>query len=94
MLKLFKSISNYKYSKLLEKNEINVDCHKEDKKEFIKNRLVSKTQQRFKSERHNVCSEEINKIALSLNNDKRINYFNSNICTWNKQRSYMEERKS
>ena len=32
-----------------------------------------KTQQRFKSERHNVFIEEINKIALSSNDDKRYN---------------------
>ena len=31
-----------------------------------------KTQQRFKSERHNVFTEEINKIALSSNDDKRM----------------------
>ena len=31
-----------------------------------------KTQQSFKSERHNVFTKEINKIALSLNDDKRI----------------------
>ena len=29
-------------------------------------------QQRFKSERHNVFTDEINKIALSSNDDKRI----------------------
>ena len=32
-----------------------------------------KTQQWFKSERHNVFTEEINKIALSSNDDKRCN---------------------
>ena len=32
-------------------------------------------QQRFKSERHNVCTEEINEIALSSNNDKRLQTF-------------------
>ena len=31
-----------------------------------------KTQQRFKKDRHNVLSEEINKIALSSNDDKRM----------------------
>ena len=31
-----------------------------------------KTQQSFKSERHNVFTKEIDKIALSLNDDKRI----------------------
>ena len=42
-------------------------------KEFIKNNnLMLETQQRFKSERHNVFTEEINKIALSSNNEKRI----------------------
>ena len=49
----------------LKKNEIDVDYCKEDKKDFIKNRLILKTQQRFKSERLNVFTEEINKIDLS-----------------------------
>ena len=31
-----------------------------------------KTQQKFKSERHNISTEEINKIALNSNDDKRI----------------------
>ena len=31
-----------------------------------------KTQQTFKSEKHNVFTEEINKIALSSNDDKRM----------------------
>ena len=44
-----------------------------DLKEFIKNtELILKTQQIFKSERHNVFAEEINKIALSSNDDKRM----------------------
>ena len=34
-----------------------------------------KPQQRFKSERHDVYAEEINKIALSSNNDKRMQTF-------------------
>ena len=41
----------------LEKKGINVNSVKEDKKEFIKNKLLLKSQQRFKSERHNVFTE-------------------------------------
>ena len=42
-------------------------------KEFIRNiKSILKIQQRFKSERHNVFIEEINKIALSSNDDKRM----------------------
>ena len=36
------------------------------------NRLISKTWQRFKSQRNNVFTEEINQTALNLNDDKRI----------------------
>ena len=35
-------------------------------------RIVLKSQQRFKSDHHNVYTEEINKIALSSNDDKRL----------------------
>ena len=36
-------------------NKCHVDSLKEDQKEFVKNnKLILKTQQRFKSERHNV----------------------------------------
>ena len=42
-------------------------------KEFIrKNKSILKTQQRFKSEGRDIFTEEINKIALSSNDDKRI----------------------
>ena len=34
------------------------------------NKLTSKTKPRFKTERHNVFPEDINKIALSSNNNK------------------------
>ena len=36
---------------------------------------MSKSQQRFKSEKHDVYTEEINKIALSSNDDKRLQTF-------------------
>ena len=38
---------------------------------LLKNEVVLKPQQRFKSERHNAYTEEINKIALSSNDEKR-----------------------
>ena len=48
----------------LEKNKFNVDSLKRNHKEFVKNKLILQTQKRFKSESHNVFTEEINKIAL------------------------------
>ena len=55
----------------LKKNKIGIDSLEKDHKRFIKNnKLILKTQQRLKSERHNVFTEEINKIALSSNDDK------------------------
>ena len=38
---------------------------------------ILKTQQRFKSEKHNVFSEEINEIALSSHDDKRMQSIDS-----------------
>ena len=50
-----------------------MESHKKGNKEFIKtNRLILKAEQRFRSEKHNVFTEEINKIALSLYDDKRM----------------------
>ena len=57
----------------LEKNKINIDSIKQNHKEFIRNnKLILKTQQRFKIDRHNVFTEEINKIALNSSDDKRM----------------------
>ena len=42
-----------------------VECLKENKK-------ILKKQQRFKSDAHNVYTEEINKVALSFEDDKRL----------------------
>ena len=38
---------------------------------LLNNQIVLKSQQRFKNERHDVYTEEINKTALSSNGDKR-----------------------
>ena len=42
------------------------------KKCLVDNGKVLKLQQRFKNENHEVYTENINKIALSCDNDKRI----------------------
>ena len=39
---------------------------------MLNNELILKLQQRFQSEAHNVYTEEVNKIALSSNDDKRL----------------------
>ena len=57
----------------LRRKKIDVDSIKQDQKEFVKNnKPILKLQQIFKSERYNVLIEEINKIALSSNDDKRM----------------------
>ena len=54
---------------ILKKNKNDVGSSKE----FLKNdKLILKTQKRFKSERNNVFTEEINKDALSPSDDKGI----------------------
>ena len=42
---------------------------------LLNNEIILKSQQRFKSKAHNVYTEEINKIALSSNDDKRLQTF-------------------
>ena len=42
---------------------------------LLNNKIVLKSQQRFKSERHDVYTEEINKIARNSNDDKRLQTF-------------------
>ena len=38
-------------------------------------KVILKSQQRFKSDCHNACTEQISKIALSSNDDKRLETF-------------------
>ena len=57
----------------LEKNKIDVDTLKEDQKEFVKNnKIILKTKQIYKCERHNLFTEEFNKIDSGPSKDKRI----------------------
>ena len=57
----------------LEKNKIDINSINENIKRFVKNnKSILKTRQRFKSQRHNVFTEEINKNALGSNHDKRV----------------------
>ena len=42
-----------------------IDC-------LLNNKTILKSEQRFKSDCHNVYMEQINKIALSSNDDKRL----------------------
>ena len=42
---------------------------------ILNNKTILKSQQRFKSDHHNVQTEEINKIALSSNDDTRLQTF-------------------
>ena len=57
------------------------------------NKSILKTQQRLKSERH-VFTEEINKIALSLNDDKRMQSIDSiEIYAYRTSKDLVSEKK-
>ena len=42
---------------------------------LFNNKTVLESQQRFKSNHHDVYTKELNKIALSINDDKRLQTF-------------------
>ena len=42
------------------------------KDSLFNNKTILKSQLRFKSDHHNLYTEEINKISLNSNNDKRL----------------------
>ena len=46
---------------------------------LLNKEVILKSQQRFKSELHDVYTEEVNKIALSSNDDKRLWKFQGSI---------------
>ena len=63
--------------KLKKKLKYKINIQKKIKLTLIRNnKSILKTQQRLKSRRHNVFTEEINKIALSSNDDKSIQSIN------------------
>ena len=45
------------------------------KDRLLNNKIILQSQQRFKSDHHNVYTEQINKIALSSNDDERLQTF-------------------
>ena len=51
------------------KRELMFDNYKESS---FDNKTILKSQQRFRSDHHKVYTEEVNKIVLSSNNDKRL----------------------
>ena len=62
----------------LEKSKVDLDSLRQNHKEFMKNNdLILKSRQRFRSMKHNVFTKKVNKIALSANNDKRMQLINS-----------------
>ena len=73
--KLFRSISNWKWNKPFRKNTIDVDSHNK----FIKNNKLiwRKIKKVLEVKSVNVFTEEINKIALSSNDDKRMQSIDS-----------------
>ena len=45
---------------------------------LLNDKIILKSQQRFKSDYHNVYTEQINRIALSSSDDKRLQAFDKN----------------
>ena len=54
------------------KRELRFENYKDS---LFNDKIILKLRQRFKSDRHRVYTEEVNKIALSNNDDKRIQSF-------------------
>ena len=49
-----------------------MDSLRKNHKEFAKNnKLILKSQQKFRSEKHNIFTEKVNKIDFSFNDNKR-----------------------
>ena len=65
--------SDVKKSKGTKKGVIKRELMFENYKDcFFNDKIILKSQQRYKSDHYNVYTEEINKIALNSNDDKRL----------------------
>ena len=73
---LMEDSSEHKKAEGTKKGVINNELKLKDYKDSLfNNEIILKSQQRFKSDHHRVYTEEVNKIALSSNDDKRIKTF-------------------
>ena len=59
--------------KCIVKRELTFESYKDS---LFNNKIITRSQQRFRSDHHRVYTEEVNKIALSSKDDKRIQTFN------------------
>ena len=85
----------------LEKNKVDMDILRENRKEFIKNmelkqRFRSKKQQRFRSKKHNEFTEEVTKAVLRANKDKKntIKRFNKTYPHGTTNIQYVKKKKN
>ena len=68
--------SKHKKVKWAKKRVIKQSLKLNNSKDWLLNsNIILKSQQRFKNEAHNVYTEKFNKIALSSNDDKRLQPF-------------------
>ena len=73
---LMEDNSEHKKAKGTKKCVIKRELMFENYKDSLFNdEIILKSQQRFKSDHHKVYTEEVNKIALSSNDDKRLQTF-------------------
>ena len=56
---------------------MNVNSLWENHKEFLKRQLLLNAQQIFRSKNHSLFTEDVNKIAFSANDDKKIKSIDS-----------------
>ena len=61
----------------LENNQIDIDSIKKVIKNSRNNKLILQIPQRFQRERHNIFTEEMSKIVLSSNDNKRMQLIDS-----------------